>query len=86
MLSLQSLSLLPCAATWCFCGSQALCCLGTLPVPSLGQPGKLPRHNLGGVSRQWELASWFHHPLAVWLWASHLTSLVTSLSVSSDTD
>lgn len=53
---------------------------------SLGQPGKLPRHNLGGVSGQWELASWFHHPLAVWLWAGHLTSLVTSLSVSSDTD
>lgn len=56
--------------------SKDLACLS-----SLGQPGKLPSHNLGSVSGSWELESWFHHPLAVRLWASHPTSLVVGLLI-----
>lgn len=62
-MSLQSLS--PVAAMQCFCWSQALYCLGTLPVFCHWDTGRFPHHNHGSVSRQWEFESRFCYPLAV---------------------
>lgn len=72
----------------------AFCCHTVLPLESgpvlfrvlacprlRGHPGWMPCPSLDSVTHQWGFESWFHCPLAVWLWASHLTSLGTNFLI-----